>query len=105
MPIRSTSRYAGLPVYDATDARQVEHPTVAIRPPVPPPPGAALYQHTVSGAENLEYLAFRYFGSSDAWWRIAESNPLVFPLDFTPGDTVAIAPPGDAGRVVRSRRF
>ncbi len=105
MPVSSASRYAGQPVYDAPDAAGATHPTVAIRPPAPPPPGTALLRHTVSGLESLEYLAWRYLGSSEAWWRVAEANDLAFPLDLSPGQVVQIGAASDVGRVVRTRRF
>jgi hypothetical protein len=105
MPISNTSRYFGLDVYDAKDADEISRPTVAIRPTSPPPETANFYRHPITGVEDIEYLAWRYYGSSDSWWRIAEANELVFPLDLTPGMTINIPSPGDVGRIVRTRRF
>ena len=105
MPISNSSRYFGLAVYEAKDARQVSHPTVAIRPSISPPQGTTFYRHPITGVEDIEYLAWRYYGGSDAWWRIAEANELRFPLDWAPGMTLNIPAPGDVGRSVRTRRF
>src|SRR5690349_10106888 len=105
MPVSNTSRYAQSPTYDAVDSDGVSHPTIAIRPPAPPAPGVLLYRHLVTGTETIEYLSARYYGSSDAWWRIAEANGLLFPLDLVPGMTVNIPAAGDVGRIVRTRRF
>jgi hypothetical protein len=105
MPVSNTSRYFGLAVYEAEDSDQISHPTVAIRPTTPLVEGATFYRHPITGVEDIEYLAWRYYGSSDSWWRIAEANELVFPLDLKPGMTLNIPAPGDIGRVVRTRRF
>jgi hypothetical protein len=105
VPLTINSRYAGLPIFDALDAKGVSHPTVAIRPPVELAPGTAVYQHQVSGVENIEYLAWRYYGDSRMWWKIADANPLVFPLDITPGMTLTIPGARDVGTIVRSRTF
>lgn len=105
MPISTTSRYFGLPVYKAVAADDTAHPTLAMRPAAPPPPGTGMVRHVLTGDETLEYLAFRHFGSSDAWWRIAEANPTRFPTDWKPGMVVNIPSAGDVGRVVRTRTF
>jgi len=105
MPVTNTSRYFGLVVYEAEDAGGVSRPTVSIRPTSPPPRDTTFYRHPLTGVEDIEYLAWRFFGSSDAWWRIAEANELIFPLDLRPGMTVSIPSPGEVGRVVRTRRF
>ena len=56
------------------------HPAIPARP-VPPPadPTATPYFHTVVAGETIELLAFRYFGSSAAWWLIADANPTALP--------------------------
>src|SRR5574340_651783 len=104
MPVSSSSRYFNQPVYDTTDSAGDTHPTVAMRPaaatPVP-----VVYQHTVAALETLESLAWRTFNSSEAWWRIADANPLVFPLDWAPGDVVSLPVRTSRGRVERTRRF
>lgn len=105
MPVSIGSRYQGLPVYEAADAEGDPAATIAVRPTPAPPPVTATYQHVVSGAETVEYLAWRYYGSSAAWWRIADANPAIFPLDLQTGATVSVPTGEDIGRVVRTRRF
>jgi nucleoid-associated protein YgaU len=105
MPVSVSSRYYKIPVYAAADAEQTRHPTVAIRPPTPPAQGATLYRHLVSGVESMEYLAWRYYGDSALWWRIAEANPLRFPLDLPAATPLDIPAATDIGNVVRDRRF
>ncbi len=105
MPVTITSRYYLSPVYDATDANGVSHATIAIRPPTPPAPGTTLYSHLVSGVETIEYLAWRYYGDSTLWWRIAEANDLIFATDIKPGMTLNIPAVNDLGTVVRNRSF
>ena len=104
MPISVNSRYAGLPVYEATDAKQVAHATIAIRPPTPPPVTMSVRHQTV-GVDTVESLAWRYLGSSDAWWRISEANALVFPLDLAPATPVNVPSAGEVGRIARTRSF
>jgi nucleoid-associated protein YgaU len=105
MPVVNTSRYFGLPIYNATVADGTSAPTVPARPPTPPGPGVMLYRHRVTAPETLESIAFRYYGSSDAWWRIAEANDIFFLTDLPAGTLLNIPAAGDIGRVVRRRRF
>lgn len=105
MPVAITSRYYQTPVYDALDANGVSHPTIAIRLPTPPAPGTTQYQHLVSGLETIEYLAWRYYGNSQLWWRIAEANDLQFAPSLAPGMTLNIPGTRDLGTVVRNRVF
>lgn len=107
MPVTSGSRYAGLPVYNAPGPDGVSRPTVAMRlaPADPSTPAPVVYQHTVTTLETLEYLAWRVYNASDAWWRIADANPPVFPLDWRPGDFVALPVTTNKGRIDRTRRF
>lgn len=105
MPLLIQSRYRGLPVYQVEQPDGSTRATVAIRPSTPPVRTAQPFRHTVAGLEGIEYLAWRYYGSSDAWWRIAEANPLAFPLDLAPGASVAIPALEDLGRIERTRSF
>jgi hypothetical protein len=106
MPVGPTSRYCLLPVRYEPDAAGVSHPAIPARP-VPPPadPTATAYFHTVVAGETIELLAFRYLGSSSAWWLIADANPTAFPLDLAPGAVVAIPTDASPGRVQRTRSF
>ncbi len=105
MPVSITSRYYRSAVYDATDPNGVSHPTVAIRVPTPPAAGTTLYRHLVTGVETLEHLAWRYYGDSSLWWRIAEANDIQFAPDLSPGMNLNIPAVSDLGTVVRTRRF
>jgi nucleoid-associated protein YgaU len=60
---------------------------------------------SVTGVETIEYLAWRYYGDSKLWWRIAEANDLQFALDIVPGTTLNIPGIRDLGTVVRTRSF
>jgi nucleoid-associated protein YgaU len=105
MSVSITSRYYQSPVYDATDAEGVTHATVAIRQPTPPTPGTTMYRHTVTAVETIEYLAWRYYGNSALWWRIAEANDLIFATDIVPGSVLNIPGARDIGTIVRNRSF
>ncbi len=71
----------------------------------PPPPQSAPVNHMLTGVESLEYLAWRFYGRSDAWWHIADVNDLSFPLDYRPGMSVNLPQGTGVGRVLRTRRF
>lgn len=105
MPVSPTSRYFGLPVNAVADSTGQTHSAIAIRPHEPPPADAFRYRHVVTGAEDIEYLAWRYLGDSRQWWRIAEANAPMFPLDVRPGLSLAIAMTDQVGRIVRDRTF
>lgn len=104
MPVSSTSRYQGMPVYTVDDPRRGQVATVGIRETTPVT-GDALFRHAITGVETIESLAQRFYGASDEWWRIAEANPLVFPLDLRAGFGLAIPGIDDVGRIDRTRRF
>ncbi len=103
MALPLTSRYNGLEVYDAPVDPETVQPTVPIRPTLPAP--ASNYNHLVMGTENLDYLAWRYLGASEFWWRIADANPLVFPTDIQTGTSLKVPDAASAGRIERTRRF
>lgn len=103
MPVDLTSRYWGLPSYTVVEDERTS--TALPARPLPPASGDNPYKHRVTGVETLEYLAWRYFGNSAAWWHIADANGLVFPLDQRPGATVLVPPVGDIGRIRRTRSF
>ena len=104
MPVSITSRYRGEPVQLAADASGTTQATVAIRRHQARD-SAADHQHVVTGAEDMEYLAWRFYGASETWWRIADANPVAFPLDLRPGARLAVPVDDDAGRSDRARRF
>lgn len=105
MPVSSTSRYKGMPVYTVDDPRRGPTATVGIRETTPVTSKTQLFRHAIAGVETIESLAHRYYGMSDAWWRIAEANPLMFPLDLRPGVSLAIPGIDEVGRIDRTRRF
>ncbi|MFI1169990.1 hypothetical protein [Streptomyces melanogenes] len=105
MTVSITSRYRRLEVYPATDATGTTHPTVPIRRTPPRTADDGGYQHRITGAENIEYLAWQFLGSSEEWWRLADAGPAVFPLRLGPGDVVTVPTAQSAEHVQRSRVF
>lgn len=106
MPVSARSRYTRMAPMQAPDADGTARTGLPIRRHEGVPANAARYAHMVTGAETLEYLAWRYQGSSEGWWRLADANPLRFPLDWRPGEKIDIASGTDApGSVQRDRRF
>ncbi len=105
MPVSQSSRYYGLPVYTAADSKGRLHATIAMRlePLVPTP--ATVYQHVLVGLETVEVTAAGYYHTSDAWWRIADANAPIFPLDWRPGMSLNLPGTASSGLVVRTRRF
>jgi hypothetical protein len=104
MPVSSDSRYFGLTVFDALDSEGKSHPSIAMRLE-PTEQSSVIYQHTVAALETLEYLAWRCYHSSEDWWRIADANPPIFPLDWRPGSVVNLPVSTEPGSLDRTRRF
>jgi hypothetical protein len=103
MPVDVTSRYWALrsyeaPLDDGSTTALPMRPTASL-------PEEDMINHRLSGVENIEYLAWRYYGRSAVWWRIADANPIAFPLDYRPGATVRVAPAGSINRIIRTRSF
>jgi hypothetical protein len=106
MAVSITSRYRPLGIQEAQDTEGQPHTSVPIRRHDPRAQEAIQYQHRVTGVEGIEYLAWRFFGSSESWWRIADANPVRFPLDVRAGDAVAIPTNENVGRIEdRARVF
>lgn len=78
---------------------------IPARPAPPADPEATPYFHTVVAGETIEYLAWRYLGSSEAWWRIADANPALFPGALEPGRAIVVPTGSSPGRVERTRTF
>ncbi len=97
------SRYRGLAAYAAPGPDGTARPVLPARP-VPQPGTQTPFLHTLVAGDTLESLAYRYLGSSELWWQIADANPLVFPPEVAPGTIVAIPTGQAAGLVVRTRR-
>ncbi len=83
MAVSINSRYRQLSAYPATAADGTVRATLPIRRT---PQVGATYRHRVTGVEDVEYLAWRYLRNSQAWWALADANPVAFPLDVGPGD-------------------
>ena len=103
MSVDVTSRYWALPSHEIPSADGPKF--VLPGRPTPAQPTGQIVNHRMTGVENIEYLAWRYYGRSAAWWMVMDANSLVFPLDFAPGDTVKLPPAGDVGRIARTRSF
>ncbi|MFN3241090.1 MAG: LysM domain-containing protein [Planctomycetota bacterium] len=104
MPLDPRSRYQGLDTYEVSMADESVRPSVPIRRSPAASPERAL-EHVVIGGEDLEYLAWRYYGDSRQWWRIADANGLQFPTDVRSGTTVRIPGRSGIGGIVRTRKF
>lgn len=105
MPVNARSRYAPPAVMTAPDAHGDSHALLPIRRFQSTNEANARFAHLLTGNESLEYLAWRYQGSSESWWRVADANALRFPLDWRPGEQLQVAATGSPGLVVRDRRF
>jgi hypothetical protein len=103
MPVDISSRYRPLPVADAPDRTGITHPTIGLRLADPQTPADVV--HRLKPLETLEYLAWRQYSNSRYWWRIADANPRVFPLDWTTGDAVRVPGVTQAPLVQRGRSF
>lgn len=104
MPVSSLSRYARLTAYNAPAADGKVYSTLPLRPQ-PETAIAGSTQHIIKAPETLEFLSWRYFGTSELWWRIADMNPLIFPLDLETGTSVTIPRTSDFGIFLRERSF
>src|SRR5712691_4752137 len=105
MPVGLTSRYRPLPVILEPDAAGALHAAIPARPRPAPDPLATPYFHTAVAGETIELLAWRYLGSCEAWWMIADANPAIFPLSIEPGTVIVIPTDASLGRVERTRSF
>jgi len=103
MPVDISSRYRPLPVADAPDRTCTAHPTIGLRLAGLQTPADVV--HRLKPLETLEYLAWRQYSNSQYWWRIADANPRVFPLDWTTGDAVRVPAAGRVAAVARGRSF
>ena len=104
MGVGVRSRYWTLKPLEAPGPEGTEG-SVAALPirPQPARPAATPVNHMITGAEDLEYLAWRYYGRSAAWWHIADANSLTFPLDYRAGMPVSVPQGTKVGRVLRTR--
>jgi nucleoid-associated protein YgaU len=108
MAVSITSRYRSLGVQDFPDTQGTTHPSVPIRRhrAGAPDPRASQYRHIVTGVETIEYLSFRFYANSESWWRIADANPVRYPLDARPGDALTVPSSNELqGTTDRTRTF
>jgi len=108
MPVSISSRYRSAGVHEAPDAEGVVHAAVPVlrHSPVAPVSTSPQYRHRVTGVENIEYLAWRFYANSESWWRIADAYPVRFPLDIRPGDSLVIPSSNEvAASIDRTRSF
>jgi len=103
MAVSINSRYRQLDAYPAAAADGSVRPTLPIRRT--PPEQGPTYRHRVSGVEELEYLSWRYLSNSEAWWAVADANPVAFPLDLRAGDVVTLPVGERLDRTDRTRVF
>lgn len=96
MTVSRTSRYHGVETVEADGRIFLAHRR---------PPAAVVFPdallHTVVGGETPDGLAYRYYGREELWWRIADANPDLFPLDWKAGDVLVIPPIRVATRTPR----
>jgi nucleoid-associated protein YgaU len=63
--------------------------------------------HVVIQGETLDYLAWKYFGNEELWWKIAEANEIenLFPFQLEAGKKIRIPSITEATRISRRRSF
>jgi hypothetical protein len=108
MTVSISSRYRGLGIQNFPDTNAEAHPSVPIRrhPPDAIDTRSTQYRHRLTGVETVEYLSFRFYANSESWWRIADANPIRFPLDFRSGDALTVPSSNEfAGSIDRTRTF
>jgi hypothetical protein len=90
-----TSRYYGVPTAVFTTPSGAEVPYLRRRLLPRPDSFTMLAEHVVADGDRPDLLAFRYLGSADQWWRIADANPVLDPreLTATPGRRLRITLP------------
>jgi hypothetical protein len=90
-----TSRYFGVPtaVYTGEDGRPVPYLRLRLLPPAES--FAVVGEHVVVDGDRPDLVAFRHLGDAEAWWRIADANPVLAPgeLTSTPGRKLRITLP------------
>lgn len=105
MATDSLSRYRHEVPHHAADAAGVLRAAIPARWGRSAEDAGASVFHTVAVGDTFESLAARFLGSSALWWRIADLNPLVFPLSLVPGTVVALPGSGAVAGPVRTRNW
>jgi hypothetical protein len=79
----STSRYhsVGSAVLQTADGKVVVY---LKRRVLPQPEALALLQeHSVSGGDRIDNLAYRYLGDAEQYWRLCDGNGAMHPAELT----------------------
>jgi hypothetical protein len=93
-PFAPGSRYYGNATGIYVDAQGVGHSYVRRRFVPPPDAFATLQLHIVIQGERYDTIAARYVGDPLQFWRLADANGVIDPIDLeTPGRTVRITLP------------
>lgn len=71
--ISASSRYAAATIVAAVD--QDDNDILAIITAEPTDTVIRYRLHQVGGADEVTFLAYRYYGDSTLWWQIANANP------------------------------
>jgi phage tail protein X len=104
MPVKPDSRFAALPTLTVTAPDGTRRQVIGL-PLRRPPAAEEPVRHRLVQGELIDALARRYYGDEGLWWRILDANPAVYPLDFEPGELLAVPLPGPATRATRARKF
>ncbi len=104
MTVDPTSRFADLPLYEVTASDGAARHVIGLRIPRSTL-GTPIGRRVLREGEGIDLVAQELLGDETLWWRILDANPLVHPFDLSPGDTLAIPPPGTATRATRARTF
>lgn len=88
------SRYASVEDAETQDTRgrMIRYKQIRFIPET-----TAVRVHTVTGGERLDQIAHRYFRDAQRFWRIADTNLVLWPEDLTAesGKSILIPPPED----------
>ena len=74
------SRYEQVPTqtYETPDGRIISYKSVREIPPTP-----AQSRHVVDEGERLDQIAFEHFRDAERFWRICDTNTVVWPDELT----------------------
>ncbi|WP_370949869.1 LysM domain-containing protein [Amycolatopsis sp. cg5] len=94
-PYPRSSRHYGIPMstHVTPDGRTVPYLKRRLLPS--PKALVTMAEHTVNEGDRADLLAERYLGDAEAWWRIADANPVLDPRELTdePGTRLRITLP------------
>lgn len=83
------SRYAGQPVVNVPVDAEGDTTACVFGPPAAGP--ASFMYYTVVQGDRLDLIAFRLYGVSDFWWKIAFANPeIVYPDNLVVGSIIRV---------------